>query len=183
MTGFGAIGSRLYGFFYRNPPSNRVVVDLAELGPGDRALEVGCGAGAGVAMAAERIGADRVAAVDPSPTFVDMVRKRVPGADVQVSGAEDVPFTDGSFTAIWTIASMHHWDDRDTGLATLTRKLAPGGRLLVAERLLDRPGHGITPDQLTTVTALLTDLGHTAVDVVERPDGRRHTLAIIRARS
>lgn len=183
MSGFGAIGSRLYGFFYRNPPSNRTVLELAELGPHDRVLEVGCGPGAGVALAAERIGAERVSAVDPSPTFVDMVRKRVPGADVQVAGAEDVPFPDGSFTVIWTIASMHHWDDRDTGLATLTRILADGGRLFVAERLLDRPGHGITRAQLPEVVALLQRLGHAAVDVVERPDGRRHTLAIIRAGS
>lgn len=181
MAGFGAIAARLYGWFNRRPASNRLVLDLAELTPGDHALEVGCGAGYGVELAAEQIGADQVAAVDPSPTFVDMVRKRVPGADVRVAGAEDVPFPDGSFTVIWSMASMHHWDDRDAGLATLTTKLATGGRLLIAERLLDRAGHGITREQLADVTGRLKALGHRTVDVLERRDGRR-TYAVVSAR-
>lgn len=181
MSGFGAVGAFLFRLFNRDPASNRVVVDLADLGPDDRVLDVGFGAGAGVEAAVQRIGADRVAAVDPTPSFVAKLRERVPGIDARVAGAEDVPFADGSFTVIWSIASMHHWDDRDAGLATLTNKLADNGRLLVAERLLRRPGHGITADEIADVTSLLKDLGHTTVEVIERSVGR-HTLAVIRAR-
>ncbi|TDE10405.1 class I SAM-dependent methyltransferase [Jiangella asiatica] len=178
MSGFGAITARFYAWFNRNPPSNRIVIDVAELGPDDRVLEVGCGPGAALELAASRIGAERVAAVDPSPTFAAMVAKRVPGADVRVAGAEDVPFDDGAFTVIYTIMSMHHWDDRDDGLATLTAKLAPGGRLLLAERLLEKPGHGITPAQIAAVEARLGELGQTGVHTVRRPD-RRKTLAVV----
>lgn len=181
MSGFGAVGAYLFRLFNRNPASNQVVVDLAELSREDRVLDVGFGAGAGVEAAARRIGADRVAAVDPTPSFIDTLRRRVPGVDARVAGAEDVPFADGSFTVIWSIASMHHWDDRDAGLSTLTNKLTSDGRLLIAERLLRRPGHGITHDQIAEVTALLKDLGHTTVEVIERSVGR-HTLAVIRAR-
>src|SRR5699024_8090939 len=88
MTGFGAITSRVYALFTRDPRPTRVVVDLAELTAGDRVLDVGCGAGAGVRRAAARVGEGSVAAVDPSPTFVSMVRRRVPGADVRLGGAE-----------------------------------------------------------------------------------------------
>jgi ubiquinone/menaquinone biosynthesis C-methylase UbiE len=181
MSGFGIIGSRLYALFSRNPESNRLVVDLAELGADDRVLDVGCGAGGGVAAAAAAIGSDRVAAVDPSPTFAGMVRKRVPGADVRVAGAEDVPFVDASFTVIWSIASVHHWDDRDAGLATLTAKLTDGGRLLLAERLLHSPGHGITREQIRDITGLLEQLRYRSVTVVERRM-RRRTLIVICAR-
>jgi SAM-dependent methyltransferase len=177
---FGAVSARIYGLLHRRSPGNRIVVDLAELKSDDYALEVGCGPGTALALAAERIGADRVAAVDPSPTFVSMVRNRIPGADVRVAGAEDLPFDDDSFTVIWAIASMHHWTDRDAGLATLTAKLAPGGRLLLAERLLDVPGHGITTEQLGEVTAKLADLGHTDIRTVERRSKRR-TIMIIRS--
>lgn len=179
---FGAVAARIYRLFHRNPQSNRILVDLAELRAGDRALEVGCGPGAGVEAAAKKIGSDRVAAVDPSPTFVDMVRKRVPGADVRVSGAEDVPFADGSFTVIWSIASMHHWNDRDKGLATLTAKLNVPGRLLLAERLLAGPGHGITREQTAEVVAHLERLGYAQVRTVERAVGRKVIMIIIAPR-
>jgi SAM-dependent methyltransferase len=180
MKGFGAIGARVYRLFNRNPESNRIVVDELKLTSDDRVLEVGCGPGAAVEMAAAQIGADRVAAVDPSSTFVDMVRKRVPGADIRVGGAEDSPFDDGTFTAIWSIASMHHWPDRDAGLAGVTAKLAPGGRLLVAERLLGKPGHGITAQQTSEVVDRLRELGYVDVDTFERRNGRR-TIMMIRA--
>ncbi|AYY13973.1 class I SAM-dependent methyltransferase [Actinobacteria bacterium YIM 96077] len=180
MAEFGAVMARVYGLFNRNPKSNQMMVDIAELKPDDRLLEIGCGAGAAVALAAEQIGAENVAAVDPSETFVDMVRRRVPGADVRVAGAEDLPFDDASFTVIWSIASMHHWPDRAAGLATVASKLAPGGRLLLAERLLKKPGHGITSAQLAEVKAELAELGLSNPETIERKLGRK-TMAVIHA--
>lgn len=171
MAGFGAVASRIYGFFTRNSRTARSVVDHAGLEPGDRVLDVGCGAGSGVAHAAERTRVSSVAAVDPSPTFAAMVRRRVPEADVRVAGAEDLPFDDGSFTVIWSVASMHHWDDRDRGLADLVRTLAPGGRLLIAERALKRPGHGITEHQAQAVMRLLEQLGQVDVRTVGKRVG------------
>ncbi|HEY9292848.1 MAG TPA: class I SAM-dependent methyltransferase [Microlunatus sp.] len=178
MAGFGRLASRAYALFTRNPSTARAVVELCGLQAHDHVLEVGCGAGGGVDLAAQQIGADQIAAVDPSPTFVTMVRDRVPGADIRVSGAEDLPFDDGSFTVIYSIASMHHWDDRSQGLATIAAKLAPGGRLLIAERALTSPGHGITPDQTQAVVAELQRLGLTEVHANEHPAGRRRMTVI-----
>src|SRR5699024_972078 len=79
---------------------------------------------------------------------------------------------------IWSVASMHHWDDRDRGLADLVRTLAPGGRLLIAEKALKRPGHGITEQQAQAVTALLKRLGQVEVRSVGKPRGAlRRTLS------
>ncbi len=177
---FGAISGRIYALFNRNPESNRIVIDLLDLTPEDRVLEVGCGPGAATEIAAQRIGADRVAAIDPSETFVDMVRKRVPGADVRVGSATDIPFPDGTFSVIWSIASMHHWPERKPGLATQTAKLAAGGRLVIAERLLKKPGHGITPAQTADVKAELESLGHAEVRTFSRANGRQ-TIQLIEA--
>lgn len=183
MAGFGALASRVYALFSRNPSTARAVVELCGLRADDQVLEVGCGAGGGVDLVAQQIGADRIAAVDPSPTFVTMVRKRVPGADVRVSGAEDLPFDDGSFTVIYSIASMHHWDDRSKGLATIAAKLALGGRLLIAERALTSPGHGITPDQVQVVVAELERLGLTDVHADAHRVGRRRMTVITASRA
>ncbi|PZF85266.1 class I SAM-dependent methyltransferase [Jiangella anatolica] len=182
MSSFGAIGARLYAWFNRHPEFNRAVVDLAEPRAGEPVLEVGCGPGVALELAADIAGAEHVAAVEPSETFVAMARKRVPGADVRVAGAEDVPFADGSFAVIYTLASMHHWDDRDAGLATLCAKLRPGGRLVLAERLLDRPGHGITPAQLGEVSGRLTAFGQTGVRTEQRRIGRKTLVAILSER-
>lgn len=182
MSSFGVVGARLYAWFNRHPESNRVVVDLAELRSGEPVLEVGCGPGVALELAAAVAGPEHVAAVEPSETFVAMARKRVPGADVRVAGAEDVPFADGSFAAIYTLASMHHWDDRDAGLATLCAKLRPGGRLVLAERLLDRPGHGITPAQIGEVTGRLTGFGQIGVRTEQRDVGRKTLIAVISER-
>lgn len=178
MAGFGRLASWAYALFTRNPSTARAVVELCELRADDHVLEIGCGAGGGVDLVAQRIGADRIAAVDPSPTFVTMVRNRIPGADVRVSGAEDLPFDDGSFTLIYSIASMHHWDDRSRGLTTIAAKLAPGGRLLIAERALTSPGHGITPAQAEAVVAELQRLGLTDVGANDHTAGRRRLIVI-----
>ncbi|HEU4543105.1 MAG TPA: class I SAM-dependent methyltransferase [Jiangellaceae bacterium] len=180
MRSFGAISARIYRLLNRNPESNRIVVDLLGLTPEDRALEVGCGPGAAIEHAAKRIGPDRVAAVEPSSTFVDMARKRVPGADIRIGSATDIPFDDGRFSVIWSIASMHHWPERDAGLAAQTAKLAPGGRLVVAERLLDKPGHGITPEQAADVVTYLEQLGHAHVRSFTRVNGKK-TIQLIEA--
>lgn len=182
MSSFGAVGARLYAWFNRHPEANRTVVELAALRPGDRVLEVGCGPGVGLELAARVVGAEHVAAVEPSETFVAMARKRVPGADVRMAGAEDVPFADGSFAVIYTLASMHHWDDRDAGLATLCAKLRSGGRLVLAERLLDRPGHGITHAQLAEVAGRLADLGQIGFHSKQRDVGRKTLVALISVR-
>ena len=181
MRSFGAISARIYRLFNRDPESNRIVVDLLDLTPDQRVLEVGCGPGAAIEYAAKRIGPERVAAVEPSATFVDMARKRVPGADVRIGSATDIPFDDGTFDVIWSIAAMHHWPERDPGLAAQTAKLAPGGRLFVVERLLDKPGHGITPEQTEDVVAYLKRLGHDDVRSFTRPNGKK-TIQFIEAR-
>jgi hypothetical protein len=76
---------------------------------------------------------------------------------------------------------MHHWPERDPGLTAQSAKLAPSGRLVVAERLLDKPGHGITPEQTEDVIAYLERLGHEEVRAFTRPNGKK-TIQLIEAR-
>src|SRR5689334_13247281 len=47
----------------------------------------------------ERLGESNVAAADPSPPFAEACRARVPGAEVVVAPAEELPFADDAFDA------------------------------------------------------------------------------------
>ncbi len=178
MSGFSRLGAWFYGRFNRDPASNRLVVSLARLTPEDRALEIGCGPGAALAGAATVIAATQLAAVDPTPGFVERAARRVPGADVRLATAEALPFPDATFTVAWSVAAVHHWTDRDKGLAEAVRVLAPGGRLLLVERHLRRSGHGITDAQAAEVMSRLRELGVEEVAAEEHRAGRERFLVV-----
>src|SRR5688500_14443248 len=76
------------------------VLAAAGVGPGMHVLDVGCGSGALASRAAQLVGAENVAAVDPSEPFAEGCRARVPGADVRVAPAEALPFADDAFDAV-----------------------------------------------------------------------------------
>jgi SAM-dependent methyltransferase len=61
-----------------------------------RVLDVGCGPGGLTRTLAEIVGADRVAAVDPSEDDARACRLRVPGADVRDGAPEALPFDDSA---------------------------------------------------------------------------------------
>ena len=77
----------------------RALIAAAGVRRGQRALDVGCGPGALTAELAALLGAERVAAVEPSPPFAEACRQRVPGVEVEIAPAEALPFDDAAFDA------------------------------------------------------------------------------------
>jgi SAM-dependent methyltransferase len=95
--------------------------DGARLRAGDRALDVGCGPGVLLAELAHRLGADRVAGVDPSRPFAQAARAAVPRADVRPVSAEQLPFEDEAFDVALSQLVVNFMQDAEAGVAEMRR--------------------------------------------------------------
>ena len=103
------------------------VVERVGVSEGWRALDVGCGPGPLTSALADVLGAERVAAGDPSEPFVLACSERVPGADVRVASAETLPFDDGTFDATVSQLVLNFLPDPPGGLREMRRVTRPGG--------------------------------------------------------
>ncbi len=112
--------------------------ELAGVVAGRRALDVGCGPGALTAELVTRLGAESVAAVDPSEPFVAAARARNPGVDVRQAAAEALPFEDDSFDAALAQLVVHFMADPLAGVGEMRRVTRAGG--VVATCVWDHGG-------------------------------------------
>lgn len=103
------------------------MADLAGIVTGQRAIDVGSGPGALTTELVRRLGADHVAAVDPSAPFVAAAAERHAGVDVRQASAEALPFPDQTFDAALTQLVVHFMTDPIAGLREMARVTRQGG--------------------------------------------------------
>lgn len=177
-------------------PLARAVADVAQLRAGDRVVDIGCGPGAAVRHAAG-LGATAVG-IDPDPVMLRLAGwitaiLRRPGVSWVKGQAENVPLPADQATVTWAISSVHHWADRAAGISEARRVLAPGGRVLLAERLTKPParghaprghaprghaGHGLTRDQAGELAEQVAATGFGRVRLEIRRAGRRRLVIV-----
>ncbi len=96
-------------------------------------LDAGCGTGGFLVRAAEtgRFGA--LSGVDMSEEAIEIARRRIPGAELEVSPLAQLPFEDSSFGVVVSNDVLQHVHERELGvsLVELRRVLQPGGVLAV----------------------------------------------------
>ena len=102
------------------------LIDVAAVRPGQRALDVGCGSGALAERLAHLVGAEQVVAIDPDAEAVEACRARLPGVDVRVGAAEDLPFEDDEFDAVLAQLVVGLLTDAARGAAEMRRVARPG---------------------------------------------------------
>lgn len=100
---------------------------FAGVKPKSAALDVGCGPGALTDELVRILGPQSVHAIDPSSEFVEAVRNRHPGIEVQVSVAEAMPYSSGRFDVTLAQLVVHFMSDPVGGLAEMKRVTRSGG--------------------------------------------------------
>jgi arsenite methyltransferase len=118
---------------------------LGRLSPGERVLDVGCGAGTDTLVAAQMVGPDgRVTGIDMTPEMLARARaaaEEMGTTNVQfVEGdVERLPFADGSFDVVMSNGVIDLIPDKDAVFWELLRVLRPGGRIQIADVTIQRP--------------------------------------------
>lgn len=93
----------------------------------DRLLDVACGSGLALELAAARGAA--VCGIDASERLVRVARDRLPQADVRVGDMAALPWPDGSFDVVTSFRGL--WATTPAALTEAHRVLRPGGRICV----------------------------------------------------
>ena len=106
-------------------------VDLAAVGPGDRALDVATGTG-DLAIALRRRGAE-VVGMDFSERMLQLARRKAPEIRFDQGDALALPYRDGEFDAVTVGFGARNFSELGRGLAEMARVARPGGRVVVLE--------------------------------------------------
>lgn len=103
------------------------LLDLAQVGPGTRVLDVATGPGYMAAQAARR-GAI-ACGVDVAEAMVARARAAHPGVEFRQADAQSLPFEDGAFDAVLANFGLPHFGRPELAVAEGARVLAPKGWL------------------------------------------------------
>lgn len=103
------------------------LISFADVGPGHRVLDVGCGTGRLTAELAGTVGGENVAAVDVAASALAVCRERVPDADLREASAEALPFADDAFDLALAQLVVNLVDDPPNAVREMARVVRPGG--------------------------------------------------------
>lgn len=116
------------------------IVNLLELKPSDKVLDMGCGTGVLCRMIADRLDAGSqglAVGIDAAAKMIQVARKKRESQTCrfEVMAAEKLAFSDRYFDSVVSSLFFHHvpLDLKAQALAEAYRVLKPGGKLVIAD--------------------------------------------------
>jgi arsenite methyltransferase len=117
---------------------------LGEILPGERVVDVGCGAGIDSLIVAKKVGPEgRVIGVDMTPSMLEKARQAAEEAGIRHAEfregyAEFLPVEDGWADVVISNGVLNLMPDKDAALQEMSRVLKPGGRLQIGDILVQK---------------------------------------------
>ena len=110
-------------------PTYEEAIRRVGIGPGQRVLEVGCGSGVFLRLAADRGAA--VAGLDASEALLELARARVPEADLRLGDMQFLPYEDDEFDIVCGFNSFFFAADIVAALREAGRVARPGAAVVI----------------------------------------------------
>jgi SAM-dependent methyltransferase len=110
-------------------PTYEEAIRRVGIDPGQRVLDIGCGAGVFLRLAADR-GA-QVFGLDASEKLIEVARSRVPDADLRVGEMQHLPYEDDTFDLVAGFNSFFFADDMTAALREAGRVAKPGAPVVI----------------------------------------------------
>jgi arsenite methyltransferase len=119
-----------------------------ELKPGDRVLDLSCGAGWATRLLAEAVegGAGMAAGLDISEEMIARARacsRELENVLFAIGAADEIPWRDEYFDRVLSIESFYYYPDQEAVLRELHRVLVPGGLLFILINLYKENPHSL----------------------------------------
>jgi ubiquinone/menaquinone biosynthesis C-methylase UbiE len=132
------------GMAHGNQPEARWTIDLLNIQPDTRVLEIGFGPGVAIEYAAEQAAQGHVSGIDYSETMVQVARKRNAAAirnglvDLTHGDVRSLPYGDESFDRVFTIHCIYFWAEPTACLHEIRRVLRANGLLAITILPIDK---------------------------------------------
>jgi ubiquinone/menaquinone biosynthesis C-methylase UbiE len=123
-----------------NVARNRWAVQLLDVQPADRVIELGCGPGVAIAALASRATSGLVVGVDHSPVMIRQARQRnsaaIRAGKVRLieTPIESLSIADGPFDVALAVNTVGMWPEPTARLREIARLLRPGGRIALVSQ-------------------------------------------------
>ena len=116
---------------------------IGPIHPGETVVDIGCGAGMDLLLAARRVGPKgRAIGVDMTDTMIERARGSAAAAglkrvEVRKADATALPVSEGSVDVVISNGVLNLVPEKELGFAEILRILKPGGRLHLGDIALD----------------------------------------------